>query len=198
MHPFLQKQQLDYGIYIVEQAPGSEFNRAMLMNIGFVEASKLYDYQCYVFHDVDLLPEDDRNIYSCPEQPRHMSAAVDVMLYRLPYMSIFGGVAAMKTKHFKLVNGFSNKFFGWGGEDDDLSNRIQHHHLHLIRYPIDIARYTMMKHVKDVANPQRFKILYSGARRFATDGLNSLKYKLLDLKKKKLCTWIRVQIDQSH
>ena len=54
----------------------------MLMNIGFKEAGKLYDNQCYIFHDVDLLPEDDRNLYSCPNQPRHMSAAVDTMAYR--------------------------------------------------------------------------------------------------------------------
>jgi hypothetical protein len=34
------------------------------MNVGFVEANKLYNWQCFVFHDVDLLPEDDRNVYS--------------------------------------------------------------------------------------------------------------------------------------
>ena len=38
-----------------------------------------------VFHDVDLLPEDDRNLYSCPDQPRHMSVAVDKFQYKLPY-----------------------------------------------------------------------------------------------------------------
>ena len=54
----------------------------MLMNIGYKEAGKLYDNQCYIFHDVDLLPEDDRNLYSCPNQPRHMSAAVDTMSYK--------------------------------------------------------------------------------------------------------------------
>jgi beta-1,4-galactosyltransferase 1 len=30
------------------------------MNIGFVEALKMYDFDCFVFHDVDLVPEDDR------------------------------------------------------------------------------------------------------------------------------------------
>ena len=30
------------------------------MNIGFVEAMKMYDFDFFVFHDVDLLPEDDR------------------------------------------------------------------------------------------------------------------------------------------
>jgi len=52
------------------------------MNVGFVEALKLYNYDCFIFHDVDLLPEDDRNLYTCPEQPRHMSVAVDVLRYK--------------------------------------------------------------------------------------------------------------------
>ena len=51
--------------------------RAMLMNVGAAEALKSYDYLCFIFHDVDLLPEDDRNLYSCPVQPRHMSVAIN-------------------------------------------------------------------------------------------------------------------------
>lgn len=43
---------------------------------------------------------------------------------RLPYRSIFGGVSAMTVEQFESVNGFSNAFFGWGGEDDDMSNRF--------------------------------------------------------------------------
>ncbi|KAK2192835.1 hypothetical protein NP493_21g00003 [Ridgeia piscesae] len=82
MHKFLEKQQLNYGIYIVEEALPTRFNRAMLMNIGYAEASKQANYSCYIFHDVDLLPEDDRNIYSCPDQPRHMSVAVDKFKYK--------------------------------------------------------------------------------------------------------------------
>ena len=58
------------------------FNRAMLMNIGAAEALRQDSFQCFIFHDVDLLPEDDRNIYSCPEQPRHMSVAIDVFKYQ--------------------------------------------------------------------------------------------------------------------
>jgi hypothetical protein len=37
----------------------------MLMNIGFVEALKIYDYQCFIFHDVDLIPENDNNCTGC-------------------------------------------------------------------------------------------------------------------------------------
>jgi len=58
------------------------FNKARIMNIAFVEALKQYAFQCFVFHDVDLIPEDDRNMYSCPPQPRHMSVAIDEMGYK--------------------------------------------------------------------------------------------------------------------
>jgi hypothetical protein len=54
----------------------------MLMNVGFNEALKLRDFDCFFFHDVDLIPENDRNIYSCPDQPRHMSVAIDKFNYR--------------------------------------------------------------------------------------------------------------------
>lgn len=56
--------------------------RGMLMNVGFKEALNESDFDCFIFHDVDLLPEDDRNLYTCPELPRHMSVAVDVFKYR--------------------------------------------------------------------------------------------------------------------
>ena len=42
---------------------------------------------------------------------------------RVPYDGIFGGVTAFRRRHFELVNGFSNQFYGWGGEDDDMYNR---------------------------------------------------------------------------
>jgi len=60
----------------------------MLLNIGFTEASRRRDPDCYFFHDVDLLPENDSNIYSCPDHPRHVSAAVNTMSYELVSCSI--------------------------------------------------------------------------------------------------------------
>jgi predicted glycosyltransferase involved in capsule biosynthesis len=41
----------------------------------------------------------------------------------MPYGYIFGGVEAIWKEHFEKVNGFSNKYWGWGGEDDDLYHR---------------------------------------------------------------------------
>lgn len=82
MHPFLMKQQIEYGIFVVEQIVDERFNRAALMNIGFAEALKLYKWDCFIFHDIDLLPMDDRNLYTCPDQPRHMSVAVDTLKFK--------------------------------------------------------------------------------------------------------------------
>jgi len=70
-----------------------------------------------------------------------MSVAIDSFSYKLPYDSIFGGVSAMMVEHFMQVNGFSNMFWGWGGEDDDMFNRLQEKKLYISRYPARIARY---------------------------------------------------------
>lgn len=198
LHPFLMKQQIEYGIYIVEQAAGTQFNRASLMNVGFAEAMKQKTWDCMVFHDVDLLPMDDRNLYTCPDQPRHMSVAVDTFGFKLPYSTIFGGVSAMTAKQFRAVNGFSNSFWGWGGEDDDMSNRLKHVGFHIARYPVNIARYTMLSHKKEKANPKRYEKLVTGAKRFDSDGLNSLHYKLINLIRKPLFTWVHVEISPEN
>uniref|UniRef100_A0A0B7AJW4 Galactosyltransferase N-terminal domain-containing protein n=1 Tax=Arion vulgaris TaxID=1028688 RepID=A0A0B7AJW4_9EUPU len=116
MHPFLQRQNLEYGIILVEQEADSLFNRAILMNIGFVESLKIRNYDCFVFHDVDLLPLDDRNYYSCSDEPIHLSASIDVHNYKLMYHELFGGASMMTKEMMEKVNGFSNVYFGWGGE----------------------------------------------------------------------------------
>lgn len=194
LHPILLRQQVDYQIFVVEQEGNGQFNRAMLMNVGYVEALKEKLFDCFIFHDVDLLPEDDRNLYTCPEQPRHMSVAVDKFKYRLPYADLFGGVSALSREHFRLVNGFSNVFWGWGAEDDDMANRLKAHGLHISRYPANIARYKMLSHKKEKANPKRYEILKTGKKRFATDGLTNLQYELVDKQKPKLYTWLLVRI----
>ena len=61
-------------------------------------------------------------------------------------LAIFGGASAISKDHFLLVNGFSNAFFGWGAEDDDMYRRIRRLKLKLSRYPLTIARYTMLSH----------------------------------------------------
>ncbi|XP_046551401.1 beta-1,4-N-acetylgalactosaminyltransferase bre-4-like [Haliotis rubra] len=154
LHSMLQRQQLDYGIYIVEQALPSMFNRAMLLNIGYKEALKDYDFQCCIFHDVDLIPENDKNLYTCPVNPRHMSVAIDIHNYKLYYKGAFGGVTALTKEHMNQVNGFSNRYFGWGKEDDDMLRRVKLNGLTYYRRSEEIARYKMIRHGRDKLNPK--------------------------------------------
>ena len=88
----------------------------------------------------------------------------------------------MRTKDFKKVNGYSNRFWGWGGEDDDMRKRIKKAGLEMIRYEPKIARYKMMKHDQAIPNPKRFKILKENAKQthYLKDGLNNLKYVFLN------------------
>lgn len=48
---------------------------------------------------------------------------MEVLLYRLPYKILVGGVFAIRSDHFFRVNGYSNLYWGWGGEDDDMGYR---------------------------------------------------------------------------
>ena len=58
-----------------------------------------------------------RCLYACAvDHPRHYSVGIDKYDYKLPYWKIFGGITQFTTRQFKQINGFSNEFWGWGGE----------------------------------------------------------------------------------
>ena len=48
---------------------------------------------------------------------------------RLAYEELVGGVLNMRTEHFQRVNGYSNLYWGWGAEDDDMAFRFAMHGL---------------------------------------------------------------------
>lgn len=56
-----------------------------------------------------------------------MALYVNNILYNclnsLPYKSYVGGVFAINKNHFTQINGFSNLYWGWGGEDDEFEKR---------------------------------------------------------------------------
>ena len=197
IHQFLQDQQIDYTIFVVNQHGTNQFNRAALFDVGFLEARKLYPFDCFIFHDVDLLPEDRRNLYLCGDRPRHMSVAVDKFNYRLLYATLFGGVTAFQLSDFLACNGYPTVYWGWGGEDDDMYLRVvKHLRKSITRYPIDIARYKMirsMNHTSGKINPHRHALLNSKYN-YNRDGLNSLRYQLHEVLLYQLFTLINVTL----
>ncbi|XP_004372392.1 beta-1,4-galactosyltransferase 1 isoform X1 [Trichechus manatus latirostris] len=197
LHPILQRQQLDYGVYVINQDGDSMFNRAKLLNVGFQEALKDYDYNCFVFSDVDLIPMDDHNTYRCFSQPRHISVAMDKFGFSLPYVQYFGGVSALSKQQFLTINGFPNNYWGWGGEDDDIFNRLVFKGMSVSRPNAVVGKCRMIRHSRDrknEPNPQRFDRIAHTKETMRLDGLNTLTYKVLDTQRYPLYTKITVDI----
>lgn len=156
IHRFLPDQLVDYSLYVIEQTKFKKFNRAKLFNIGVAEIlRKDPDVCCFIFHDVDLIPLDQRNLYMCSNMPRHMSVGVSQLRYKLLYPSIFGGVVAISRSQFEQIGGYSNDYYGWGGEDDDLFNRVLAAGLEIERTPAKYGVYNALFHSKQAPNPER-------------------------------------------
>lgn len=197
LHPILQRQQLDYGIYVINQDGDATFNRAKLLNIGYMEALKDYDYECFVFSDVDLIPMDDRNTYKCFSQPRHLSVAMDKFGFKLPYNQYFGGVSSMSKEQYLKINGFPNNYWGWGGEDDDIYNRLASKGMSISRATGEIGKCRMIRHQRDdknEPNPQRFNRIAHTRETMQKDGINSLKYRVVTIERLDLYTRITVDV----
>ena len=142
------------------------------MNVGYTEANRLGDFDCLVFQDVDLLPEDDRNLYLCDGYARHLASAIDEMRYHVMYYNYAGGVIAMNKHNFKRINGYANSYWGWGNEDDDFSARIQESGLLLTRPPPYIGRYKMVRHKKETRSEHGNEMFLGWKTRWPHDGLN--------------------------
>lgn len=192
MHNYLRKQNINYRIFVIEQFDAKPFNRAKLFNIGSIYATK-YDYPCLILHDVDLMPMRLGHIYACSKQPRHMCSALDKFRFNLPYRGLFGGAVAVQSRDFVRINGMSNMYHGWGGEDDDLYERLSASHIDICRFAPEYSEYTMLKHAQEIPNKDRLIFLRNGHLRFHSDGLNSLIYKEKEFKLHNLFTHVLVE-----
>jgi len=116
----------DHHIYIIEQSDdGRKFNRGKLLNIGFDLARKSpKHHDVFIFHDVDLLPQDDLGPWYAkfPKTPIHIARVWDRYSNNPKY---FGGVVSFSSSAYKRINGYPNTFWGWGGEDDEMQKRLE-------------------------------------------------------------------------
>ena len=127
---------LDYQIFIIEQSDDKPFNRGKLLNVGYKFAC---DSGCdyFVFHDVDMLPEDVD--YSYTDKPLHLATHLQEHDYETTFFDYFGGVTMFNKQDFELINGFSNEYWGWGFEDDDLLIRCLDSNLELDKQQIGVG-----------------------------------------------------------
>ena len=177
---------IDVTINIIEQTPGAPFSRGRLGNAGFLLTRGTSDYTC--IHDVDYLPMWAD--YSWGDKPARL--IWHGLSLNEDRFTFFGAVTLLDNSVFAKVNGFPNCYWGWGPEDRELGFRCR-------TQGYDIERrdgtYIPLKHphagfVSEgvwTEEARRTNELYKKrqpdlAARAADDGVNSLKFELVEKK----------------
>lgn len=163
------KHYSDFDIVIVEQLGSAPFNRAKLLNVGFLEAG-IYDH--YIFSDIDMLAEE--KIFK-EYEVAHLAGAASQFRYRQPYPTYFGGVCMFSREAFVKCNGYSNNFWGWGSEDDEMYNNVVN-----TGYTVEFVakRFKSLSHRPADRSHHSKNILLNLAGRQSDDGLNHCQYKV--------------------
>lgn len=117
--PYMKRYFPHLQIAVIEQADKGHWNKGLLFNAGYKELAKDYDY--IILHDVDFISHPTVDYSYCPV-PTLIATECSQFNYQHCYDRFFGGVVGMTKEHYELVNGFSNMFRGWGGEDDHMYN----------------------------------------------------------------------------
>lgn len=114
-------------VWVLEQAPGLPFNKGVLINLGVKEAAAFGATSVWI-SDVDMIPVR----VNLEESDRCVRLIDKVSLFRgrdlrwgIPYPTYYGGSILVNVREFFKVNGFSNGYWGWGGEDDDFGLRVK-------------------------------------------------------------------------
>lgn len=171
--PHMRARFPNQDILIVEQEPGKGFNRAKLLNVGFLEAEICQEYFC--FHDVDMLPS--RADYSYPVNPTQLATKVQQFGYRMPFAEYFGGVTLFNRADFVKCNGYSNNFWTWGAEDNEMYDNVKRAGL-----TIDYRQgfFESLHHRQEDRSEHGLNVEKWKAGRGEKDGLTHCEYKVLE------------------
>nr|XP_057913660.1 beta-1,4-galactosyltransferase 7 isoform X2 [Doryrhamphus excisus] len=180
MHTFLNKKKIRHKILIVNQVDHYRFNRASLINVGYLESGNDTDY--LAMHDVDLLPLNEALDYSFPaDGPFHVASPELHPIYH--YKTYVGGILLLTKAHYHMCNGMSNRFWGWGREDDEFYRRLRKAQLQLFRPSGITTGYKTFMHVHDPAWRKRDqkRVASQKQEQFKVDpegGLSNLRYQV--------------------
>ncbi len=113
LNEYLSAEGIHFEILIVNQGDDFHFNRAKLLNVGFLEGYKSCDY--VAFHDVDMLPKKPNAGYHFTETGRQVHSPTEYSM---------GGISIVNNDVNWQVNGWANSYWGWGGEDRNYFHRF--------------------------------------------------------------------------
>ncbi|XP_067935262.1 beta-1,4-galactosyltransferase 7-like [Watersipora subatra] len=184
IHSFLNNASIEHHIYIINQADKLRFNRAALINVGYKLSVLDCDY--LVMHDVDLLPLNPLLDYGYPEgYVFHVAAPNLHPLYH--YKTFVGGILILTHQDYSRLNGLSNRYWGWGREDDEFYVRMKEADIIVKRPDIEKVKTgnKTFRHVHDRVKRPRDNKRYgdqkkSGGHRDRITGLQSVDYTLTE------------------
>lgn len=130
---FLSQHQIPFKIFLINQVDELRFNRGALLNVGYLYVRNECDY--VILHDVDMLPVKNELSY---EYPGNDSVYHVIPNYlhpnpKLLYVDYLGAILAVPNQVYEMVDGISNNFWGWGGEDDDFGVMLRKYNVTIRR-----------------------------------------------------------------
>jgi len=154
-----------------------------LLNCGY-DIAKKKNYDMYIFHDVDLLsPNSIKNIYTYKSnKPIHIAS---LWTEKYNYVNFFGGITSFDSNTYKKINGYPNNFFGWGGEDDALLNRLKINKIKIYNLKsldnivINEIEHKNTKEIAELVNTQIKYNVNNDKTQWQNNGLSNLKYKII-------------------
>lgn len=148
LSPILKKYIPNIKIVIVEQSQDNKkFNRGKILNVGFAEYYKDFDY--FFTHDVDTLPYENTII------TLYNNKDYDIYRIHSGHHVSLGGIVKFKCNTFKNINGFPNNIWGWGLEDEALFTRAMLNNCNISNYRnvnISIKDFISLPHVSSFKN----------------------------------------------
>lgn len=196
MNNFL-KNKINYNLVIVEQNNDKPFNRAKLLNVGFLENQES-NYFC--FHDIDMLPTDENCNYEFVDGVCKLSYYVSQFNFAPRPDTELGGVTLIDKQSFIKVNGYSNEYWGWGVEDEDFATRCR---MRNIPFSVRKGKYLSLFHkpngdtygdapsVFTIKNRKYYKSLNNN---LFDSGINNIDYKIIEKNKNNDFTLIKADI----
>ena len=191
---FLTAESIQHTILIVEQGDDAQpFNCGQLKNVGASLLMSSCDYIC--FHDIDMLPITAS--YGMTHHPTLLAHSISQFDIHKNHSTYFSGALLFTPEHFSAVNGFSNEYWHWGCEDDDLFMRCLlagltpiadtrgrfeslPHQPSIIQtpdgqYQQDPAKKIALQKLYE-KNKARYKAMRRGLIDFRQEGLNTLRF----------------------
>jgi hypothetical protein len=199
-------------VLIVNQSDALPFNRGALTNAGFHLLQRGPQAPDYIaVHDADRFPTaQNRSCASAVADYYTFPGARPRVLHPSSYT---GGVLLVASGTYKAINGFSNEFWGWGHEDNELFGRLRwcglvpkhgdrlddcmvHEHCsqcqHLsTKMKVDDAT-ALLRETSNIALAQSH--LRDPAGHMAKDGLSTLNFTLLGRRRFHSCGACRMQV----